>query len=395
MISVEQALGHLFKLVSPLGVEMVPIDQAGGRVLARPVAARLTQPPFDASSMDGYAIRAEDARPGATLKVSGESAAGRRHQDPVRPGEAVRIFTGAPMPPGADRVVIQEDVERKGGTIVLRAAPGPGENVRPAGNDFRLGDTLSAPRRLGPAALALAAAMNHAELPCHRRPEIAVISTGDELVEPGQAPGPDQIVASNVYGLKAMLEAEGARVRRLPIAGDTIEELQAVLDMARGTDMIVTIGGASAGDRDVIARAAETLGIEQDFYKVAMRPGKPLMAGRLAGTPMIGLPGNPVSALVCGVVFVVPTVRVMMGLPAAAQPRDRVPLAADVGPNGPREHYMRAMLEAGSDGAWRVRPFARQDSALLSVLSAADALLVRPPGDAPRRAGEVVEIIRI
>ncbi|MFP4274474.1 MAG: gephyrin-like molybdotransferase Glp [Paracoccaceae bacterium] len=388
MISVEEALERLFDLVAPLDEETVPLAEAGGRVLARPVSARRTQPPFAAAAMDGYALCEEDAVPGRRLTVIGESAAGRRFPGTVGPGEAVRIFTGAPMPEGADRVVIQEDVSRDPQGIVLDMDIGNGPHVRPAGIDFREGDRLDAPRRLSPADVALLAAMNLPLLPVTRRPVVALIATGDELVAPGELPGPDQIVASNGYGLKALLEGLGAEARLLPIARDTRESLRMAFLLAEGADLIVTIGGASVGDHDLVAPVAAEMGMKTAFYKVKMRPGKPLMAGRLNGTAMIGLPGNPVSAIVCGHVFLAPVIRHMLGLGRAPAPRASAALANALPANGPREHYMRARL--APDG---IEVFPTQDSALLSVLSSADALVVRPPGDGPRAKGERVEYL--
>lgn len=388
MIPVETALAHLFDLVAPLGAEEVPLRQAAGRILARPVAATRDQPPFRTAVMDGYAVRSADIRPGATLRVVAEAAAGHEVLVALGSGEAIRIFTGAPMPDGADRVVIQEDTVRDGDRVTVCERPDPGPYVRPAGKDFRLGDTIPAPRRLTPADLVLAASMNLPVLPCTRRPEVAVITTGDELVQPGETPRPDQIIASNTFGLAAMLEAEGAAARVLPIARDTVESLETVFGLADGADMIVTIGGASVGDHDLVQRVARGRGMEPAFYTVAMRPGKPLMAGRMNGVPMIGLPGNPVSSMVCGKVFVLPALRVMLGLPAAPAPRLTAALADDIGPNGPREHYMRARLENGC-----IRPFAQQDSGLMGILASADALLVRPPHAAAAPAGSVVEFL--
>ena len=389
MISVGEALDQLFALVGRLGDEAVPLAQAAGRVLAVDAVARRDQPPFAASAMDGYAVRSNDAQPGATLSVVGESAAGHRHDATLGPGEAVRIFTGAPMPAGAERVIIQEDVTRQGGTVTLGAQPGKGPHVRPQGADFADGHTMEAPRCLRPADLALLAAMNVDRVRVVRSPEVALIATGDELVMPGEAPGPDQIIASNGFGLKALLEQAGARARLLPIARDSVASLATAFDLAAGADLVITIGGASVGDHDLVARVAGDLGLERAFYKVAMRPGKPLIAGRLRGVAMVGLPGNPVSAMVCGHVFLVPMLRAMLGLGAAPAPRARAPLAAALPANGLREHYMRATRDA--NGA--LRAFDDQDSSLLSVLAAADALLVRPPDGDPRAAGEVVEYL--
>ncbi|WP_371056668.1 gephyrin-like molybdotransferase Glp [Rhodosalinus sp. K401] len=388
MITVDEALARLFALVAPLGAEEVPLERAAGRVLARDAVADRDQPPFPASAMDGYAVAAAEARPGARFRVVGEAAAGRRFAGALGPGEAVRIFTGAPIPDGADRVVIQEDTAREGETVMLLDSLGAGPHVRPAGADFRKGDRLAAPRRLSPADAALLAAMNLPRVTVARRPEVAILATGDELVLPGERPGPDQIIASNSYALKALLEALGAEARLLPVARDTTASLRAGFELAQGADLVLTVGGASVGDHDLVGPVAADLGMEQAFYKVAMRPGKPLMAGRLGDATMIGLPGNPVSAIVCGHVFVAPVIRKMLGLGEAPAPRRQAPLARAVAANGPREHYMRARrTDTG------LCPFDSQDSALLSVLAEADALLVRPASDGPRAAGEIVDFI--
>ena len=333
--------------------------------------------------MDGYALH-DFGHAGDVFTVIGTAAAGARFGGRVGKGEAVRIFTGAPVPDGTSHIVIQEDVRADANRIVLREGVDSNPNIRPQGQDFRLGDQLS-PRRLGPRELALLAAMNVPEVSVARRPVVAFIATGDELVMPGETPAADQIVASNLFALKAMAEAEGAEVRLLPIARDTEDDLTSVLALGAGADLVVTIGGASVGDHDLVGRVTETLGMVRSFYKIAMRPGKPLMAGRLRGVPMLGLPGNPVSSIVCAHLFMLPLVRAMQGL-APAPVTKRALLANDVGPAGSRTHYMRARLsEAG--GLPRIAPFDRQDSALLRVLSEADALLIRPAGDGAREAG--------
>ncbi|WP_340239181.1 gephyrin-like molybdotransferase Glp [Sulfitobacter pontiacus] len=388
MISVSDALSHLFDLVTATEVEAVPLRQAAGRVLARDGVATRTQPPFAASSMDGYALRQTEVEPDAMFKVIGEAAAGHRFDGVVKAGQAVRIFTGAPVPEGADFVVIQEDTTRRGDLIMLGHDIGPKTNIRPAGGDFHAGDTMDAPRLLRPADIALLASMNVATVPVYAKPRVAIIATGDELVQPGEVPNPDQIIASNTYGLAALLEQHGAQCRMIPIARDTVPSLTQAFTMAQDADLIITIGGASVGDHDLVAPVAAQMGMEQAFYKVAMRPGKPLMAGRLRDVPMIGLPGNPVSAMVCGTVFVVPVLRKMLGLPAAPAARVDLPLGVDLPANGPREHYMRAMVR---DGA--VLPEDNQDSSLLGILSRADVLMVRPPHDGPRAAGEIIGCI--
>ncbi len=390
MITVDEARARLFELVSPLPAEEVPLERAAGRVLARDVTARRDQPPFAASAMDGYAVKADEVQLHAMFKVIGEAAAGHRFHGTVGPGQAVRIFTGAPMPEGADFVVIQEDVTRKGELITITGDPSANANVRPQGGDFREGSTFAAPRVLSAADIALLAAMNIAAVPVVRRPVVALISTGDELVMPGEEPGPDQIIASNSFGLKALIAEHGAEARMLPIARDSEESIRMAFAMAEGADLVVTIGGASVGDHDLVGKVAGDLGMERSFYKVLMRPGKPLMAGRMGEAAMLGLPGNPVSAMVCGWVFLIPMLRAMQGLGALApQLRDAV-LAEDIAANGPREHYMRARIDRG-----RITVFPNQDSAMLGVLARSNALVVRPPKDPARRAGDSVRYLPI
>jgi len=390
MIPVEQALAHVFDLMTPLGTEIVPLAQAAGRVLAQPATATRNQPPFPASAMDGYALNGVEADPESQFKVIGESAAGHGFDGRVGAGQCVRIFTGAPVPDGANRVIIQEDVDRQGDLITLHRDLSPGPHVRPAGDDFADGDSFAAPRLLTPTDLALLAALNIPEVTVTRKPSVALIATGDELVMPGETPGPDQIIASNSFGLKAMIDAAGGEGRMLPIARDNVDSLRTAFDLALDADLIVTIGGASVGDHDLVGTVAADMGMEQSFYKVAMRPGKPLMAGTLNGVPMIGLPGNPVSSMVCGHVFLIPALRALLGLGAAPAPRHSAKLTAPIAANGPREHYMRA--KHGPDG---IAVLTRQDSALLSVLSQANALVVRPVSDGPCEVGEEVEFLPI
>lgn len=390
MIPVEEALSAVLALVDPLDVEQVPLRAAAGRVLGQDVTATRTQPPFAASSMDGYALRRAEVEPDAMFKVVGEAAAGHSFTGQLRAGQAVRIFTGAPVPDGADFIVIQEDVTRRGDLITLGHDIGDKDNIRPAGGDFKAGDTVDAPLQLRPADIALLAAMNIADVPVTRKPKVALIATGDELVQPGEIPNPDQIVASNSYGLAAMFEAAGAEVRMLPIARDTSSSLTQALQLAEGADLIVTIGGASVGDHDLVAPVAKTLGLETTFYKVAMRPGKPLMAGKLQGAAMVGLPGNPVSAMVCGTVFILPMLRKMLGLANYHAPLQNAPLGVALPPNGPRTHYMRARLVKG-----KLHPDTRQDSSLLGVLATADALFVRPAHDPARQIDDTGTYIAI
>ncbi|MDA7966914.1 gephyrin-like molybdotransferase Glp [Ruegeria sp.] len=390
MITVEEARALLFDLVAPLDTEIVPLHEAAGRILAEDVRATRDQPPFAASSMDGYAVKATEVELHAMFKVIGESAAGQRFDDKVGPGQAVRIFTGAPVPEGADFVVIQEDTDRRGDLITITDDPGSKTNIRPAGIDFAVGTRIAAPRRLRPEDIALMAAMNLPLVRVTRKPEIALISTGDELVMPGETPGPDQIIASNTFGLKALLEDVGAHVRILPIAQDTVGSLETAFGLAQDADLVVTIGGASVGDYDLVADVSESLGMERAFYKIRMRPGKPLMAGRMGDTAMVGLPGNPVSAMVCGYLFLAPMVRHMLGQEQALTPFRRARLTAPLGKNGPREHYMRAVLDENG-----IRACDDQDSSLLSVLAQANALLVRDPHDPERPAGDEVQYLPI
>lgn len=394
MISVADALEHVLALVSPLGPEQVPLQQAAGRMLAEPLHARLRQPPFDASAMDGYAV-AGDKAPGATLTVIGAAAAGQRFEGIVGAGQAVRIFTGAPVPAGATRVVLQEDVTAADGQITVSARSDGPSNIRAAGQDFDMGHSVT-PRLLRAADVALLAAMNHASVPVTRRPVVAIMATGDELVMPGADPGPDQIICSNSFALKAMIEDCGGIARLLPIAADTEKSLRMVFALAEGADLIVTIGGASVGDHDLVGRVAMGLGLQRAFWKIAMRPGKPLMAGRLgSGTPMLGLPGNPVSAIVCGHLFLLPMVRRMLGMTEIAPALHEACLAVGLPAGGPRAHYLRARLCRAPDGTATITPMANQDSALLSVLTAADALLIQPVNAPAMLAGDIVRYIAI
>ena len=384
MIAVDEAQARVLALAARLPAETVPLRQAAGRWLADAATARRDQPPFDAAAMDGYALPA-DAAAGDSFQVIGEAGAGHAFAGTLGPGQAVRIFTGAPVPQGATRVVLQEDCDRAGDRVTLRSpATGEARHIRPRGGDFASGSTLP-PRRLTPADLALLAAMNVPQVAVTRRPVVAFLATGDELVMPGEDPGPDQIIAANAFALEAMARAEGAETRLLPIARDSQDSLRASFALAEGADVLVTIGGASVGDHDLVGKTAQEQGLDLAFWKIAMRPGKPLMAGRLGPRLMLGLPGNPVSAVVCGHLFLLPLVRALQGDPAPLPQPRTARLAAPVPANGPRSHYMRARL--GTDG---LTPFPDQDSSLLTVLAQADALLIRPPSDPSRAAGDHV-----
>ena len=386
MISVATALDHVLALVGPLGAECVPLRSAAGRVLAEPCFARRNQPPFPAAAMDGYAVSG-DPSAGDRFHVIGESAAGHGYAGTIAPDQAVRIFTGAPVPEGATRILIQEDVIRDGDTITCGSDLDENPYIRAAGSDFRTGTRFYPSGRLRAVDIALLAAMNHADVPVRRRPQVALIATGDELVMPGEVPRCDQIVTSNTFGLAAMIEAAGGIARMLPVARDTPTSLSAAFDLARGADLIVTIGGASDGDHDLVASVAEARGMERSFYKVAMRPGKPLMAGRIGGTAMVGLPGNPVSSMVCGTIFILPMIRAMLGLKVTT-PTATARLTAALPANGSRAHYMR-----GSRTADGVAPVESQDSARLHLLADADVLIVRQPDDPARNVGDTVTVI--
>jgi len=396
VISVEQAQSLCLDLVTPTNPVVVPLADSLGRTLAAPVQATRDQPPFSASAMDGYAVRNADAVQGASLTVVGEAAAGHGWDGQVEANQAVRIFTGAPLPLGADRVVIQENVSRTGDTITLTEPIGGNLNIRPQGADFKTSFQLDFPRILTAPDLALVAAMNQPNVTVADRPKVALISTGDELVMPGGAPSADQIIASNVFALQAMLRQAGAEPNVLPIAADTPKALDDILAAATdwGADIVVTIGGASVGDHDLVAPALDRFGVTRSFHKIAMRPGKPLMAGGKGEVAFLGLPGNPVSAIVCGHLFLLPMVRRALGqtdvLPRAVTARLNAPLPA----GGPRAHYMRARYEEGADNRM-VTAFDKQDSSMLTVLAEANCLLLRPIDDAAKQAGDAVTVYPI
>lgn len=392
MISVEAALAECLALTRTLPSETIPLRHAAGRVLAAPIAALRDQPPFAASVMDGYALDGDAAEPGASFAVVGEAPAGRAWPGTLGTGQALRIFTGAPIPDGATRVIIQEDVTRDGDTITLSDNLDPGPYIRPSGRDFAKGATLSAPRRLTPADIALAASMGADKVTVTRRPVVAIMATGDELVAPGEMPRPDQIIASNSYGLAAMAESVGATARILPIARDTKPSLTTCFALAQGADLIVTIGGASVGDHDLVGPVAESLGLDRSFYKIAMRPGKPLMAGRMGDSSVLGLPGNPVSSMVCGQIFMLPMLAAFQGLDGTYQPVQTAELTQDMPLNGPRAHYMRAILTPGSP-INHIAPADSQDSALLTRLASANALILRAPHAPAAATGDMVPFL--
>ncbi|MCJ2034542.1 gephyrin-like molybdotransferase Glp [Methylobacterium sp. J-068] len=401
MIPVAEALARVLASVpDPVSTEILPIAQAAGRILAGDVHATRTQPPFPASAMDGYAVRAGDcASCPASLRVIGTSAAGHGFSGLVGPGEAVRIFTGAPVPEGADAILIQENAEAGDGRVTAREPVAPGRFVRPSGLDFqegarllRAGDTLDVRR------LALAAAGGHGALTVRRRPRVAILATGDELVPPGMPARWDQIVASNGLAVAALVREAGGEAIDLGIAGDTREALEAAIRraMTEKADLLITLGGASVGDHDLVQSALRAQGLELGFWRVALRPGKPLMHGRLGEMAVLGLPGNPVASVVCGLLFVVPAIRALLGDPAAAADRSEPAiLGCDLPENDLRQDYLRARIETSPDRVPVVYPENRQDSSMLFVLGTAEALLVRAPHAPAAKAGEPCRIVRL
>ena len=399
LMPVTEALSAVLAGAEPLPEETVALDAAHHRVLARDVAALRTQPPQAMSAMDGYAVRSADASAvAARLKVIGEVAAGRPFERAVGKGEAIRIFTGGVVPEGADAVIIQEDTVVEDGGITITEAAIAGRHIRPAGVDFRKGDILLARgTRLTDRDLSLAAGMNYAELPMRRRPKVAILATGDELVMPGSNPGPGQIVYSNGYALRALTHQEGAETIDLGIAADTVEATTRGIRHARdsGADILVTTGGASVGDHDLVKQSLEAEGVTMAFWRIAMRPGKPMMHGRLGALRVIGLPGNPVSSYVCGFLFLVPLIRALSGRTDVHHAHETALLGRDVAANDMREDYLRARLEVRKDGELVATPVDHQDSSLLANLAAARALVIRPPFAPPAFAGSPCDILRL
>jgi molybdopterin molybdotransferase len=396
MISVAEARARILAPLQPTPCEFVALAEAWGRVLAAPVTARLTQPPADVSAMDGYAVRAEDATLDACLRVVGAAPAGHPFTGELGPGEAVRLFTGSVVPAGADSILLQEDASRDAETVVVKEACAPGRHIRRAGQDFVVGDALLQPgRRLGARDVGLAAAANHPWLTVHRRPRIAILATGDEIAMPGEPIGPGGIVSSNSHAIAALVRAGGGEPILLPVARDDVAAIGAAVAASRSAEMLVTTGGASVGDHDLVQQALGHHGFQLDFWQIAMRPGKPLIAGRVGETPVLGLPGNPVSALICSALFLLPCLDVLSGLPAGAPRTERAVLGVAVKQNDRRADHLRATLATGPGGQLVATPFPRQDSGLLSLLARADALVLRAPFAPALAEGEEVEVIRL
>jgi molybdopterin molybdotransferase len=394
LISVEEARSRILAPLLAVGAETVSLAQAWNRVLASDVRARLTQPPADVSAMDGYALRACDGGPGASLRVIGTAPAGHPFTGMVGEGEAVRLFTGSLVPGGADCVVLQEDVAREGDTVVLREAARVGTHVRPRGQDFAAGDlVLGAGARLGARQIGLVAAANYAWLSVRRPPVVAILATGDEIVLPGEPIPAGGIVSSNSHMLAALIRSAGGDAVILPVAGDTPAAIAAAVEAAPRADLLVTTGGASVGDHDAVQAGLGRLGFALDFWKIAMRPGKPMISGQVAGLPVLGLPGNPVSAFVCAVLFLVPAIERLLGLPGDAPRTVPARAGAALRENDQRADHLRASLVAGDSGALVATPFARQDSGMLSLLTRADCLILRPPHAPPAPVGASISVI--
>ena len=396
MTSVAEARARILASCQPLPAEMVALTDALGRVLAEPVTARLTQPPFASAMMDGWAVRAADlsdtsAESPVPLTRIGEAAAGHGFAGSIGPGQAVRIFTGAPLPDGADAVVMQEDCTADSATVRIPIAAKPGKFVRPAGLDFRAGEAvLPAGRRVTSRDVALAAAANVPWLKVHRRPRVAVLATGDEVRLPGEPLGPGQIVSSNAFGLCALVTTQGGIASNLGVAADTPESLAALAAGAEGADLLVTAGGASKGDYDYVRTVLG--GGTLEFDEVAMRPGKAVLFGRAGGVRLLGLPGNPVSAAVCAILFLKPALAALQGLAPDIR-RHFARLAAPLPACDARADFVRATLAHTDQGESVATPFARQDSAMTSRLARADALIIREPGSPPAEPGDRVEIL--
>jgi molybdopterin molybdotransferase len=395
MLTVREAHARVTAAFAPLPAELVSIADAAGRVLANPPAARLTQPPADLSAMDGYAVRAEDVLTApTTLTLVGQAPAGGSYDKALRPGETVRIFTGAPLPMGADAIVIQEDTRVDGDKITILEAPTPGRHIRKAGLDFTIGDSpFAAGRLLTARDVALLAAMNLPWVSVHRRPRVAILSTGDELVMPGEPVGRNQIVSSSGIAVAALVRGWGGEPTLFDIAHDDAALIQGRIAAGAQHDLLITLGGASVGDHDLVQDALKAQGFAMDFWRIAMRPGKPLMFAVRDRARVLGLPGNPVSTMVCALLFLKPALERLQGRSGDLPATRPVRLAVDLKANDTREDYVRSRLDRAADGSVAVQPHKIQDSSMLSVLAASDALLVRPPHDPVRKAGDIVQII--
>lgn len=391
MISVEETFSHILAACTPLPAVRMPIHEAVGLTLAHPVTSAGAQPPFDASAMDGYAIRSCDATIGASLSVIGHSAAGQAYDGSIGPSQAVRIFTGGVVPMGADMILIQENVTPQGADRITINDVNAERFIRAAGSDFSANFTIDRGTTITPPILMLLAAMNVPYVQVARRPVVSIISTGDELMPVGSTPNADQIIASNHFGVAAMVRACGAVPRTLPLIPDDPAMLQQALELSASSDMVVFSGGASVGDHDLVAPALRAFGVDLHLHKISMRPGKPLMFGTKAHQIFFGLPGNPVSAFVCGRLFMTTALRAMMGQSATLPQTKMAPLNMSIGAGGPRTHFMRGKLE--QDGTLTV--FERQDSSLISILAEANVLIRQDIHSAAKTAGDEMPYISI
>ncbi len=395
MLPVEDARKRILEGFEPLCAEQISVADALGRVLAEDVIARVTKPPMAVSAMDGYAVRAGDVqKTPVRLRQVGYVQAGKSHDREVGAGECVRIFTGGPMPPGTDTIVIQENVDANGEWITIKENTPERRYVRPAGLDFKEGEPgIKAGRRLTARDVGLIGVMNVPWVMVHRRPRVAILSSGDEIVMPGDPIGRNQFVSANGLALAALVSATGGLPYSLGIAADTPEAVQAAGKAAAGADLLVTTGGASVGEHDLIRSALSKTGLDIDFWQIAVRPGKPLMFGRMGGTRVIGLPGNPVSAMVCAILFLRPAVEAMMGIPFAQKPHVMATLGVDLPANDKREDYLRSELRREADGRLVALPFPVQDSSMITRLARADCLVIRAPHAPALKAGNLVEIL--
>jgi molybdopterin molybdotransferase len=394
MISIEEARARIIAALHPTHPEIVPLSEASGRVLAAPIRARLNQPPNDLSAMDGFALNAADA--GKTLQIIGEAPAGHPFVGALRPGETIRLYTGSVLPDGADCVIIQENADIIGNQVRFRTGATPGQNIRRQGQDFTLDEDLLAPgMRLTPRAIGLAAAANHPWLTVHRKPIIAILATGDEIALPGTPIPPGGIISSNAHALAAFIRNQGATPLILPIAADNREAIAQAAASAAHADLLLTTGGASVGAHDLVRDALADEGLVQDFWTIAMRPGKPLMFGQLGTLPVLGLPGNPVSALVCALLFAGPAIQFLSGLPGDPPARETARCTISLSANDRRADHLRATLARSPDGIWQVTPYTIQDSGMLRRLTNADALLLRAPHAPASEAGSLVDIINL
>ena len=396
MISVDEARARILAGLHPTPAEIVALANAWNRVTSGPVIARLTQPPSDVSAMDGYALRAADGGLRAPLRVIGAAPAGHPFEGAVGPGQTVRLFTGSVVPLGADAILLQEDTERSGDTVIVTEAVVAGRHIRRAGQDFSLGDTvIPSGRKMTARDVGLAAASNHPWVSVHRRPRVAILATGDEIAMPGEPIPTGSIVSSNSHALAALVRAMGGDPTVLPIAQDTREAVAAVADQVAGFDLLVTTGGASVGDHDLVISGLQTRGLVVDFWQIAMRPGKPLLFGMMGAVPVLGLPGNPVSALVCGALFLLPALALMQGLPAGPPPTVSAVLGSALKQNDHRADHLRSTVATDEQGRLVVTPFPVQDSAMLRRLALADALVLRAPHAPALPAGAEVTVIRL